>query len=103
MQQSIFDEPFVDLIAINEAAAIAKVSSATIRNWIKAGLLTLESKGLVSHHSLAAFVAGQTGAKKLTGRANKSQKDAHDHDVVSGDFFNRLRGSTLGATELSVL
>jgi site-specific DNA-methyltransferase (adenine-specific) len=101
MQQSFFDEPVADLISIDEAAENAKVSSATIRNWIKTGVLTLESKGLISRDSVVALLEGRTGPKKLTQRANKSQKDVHDHDSLSYDFMKLLSGSTINAAELS--
>lgn len=54
------NDPMVNLISIDDAAISAKVSTATIKNWV--------------------------GPKRLTGRANKSQKDSHDHGAPAADF-----------------
>jgi site-specific DNA-methyltransferase (adenine-specific) len=86
MQQTLFNEPIVNLISIDEAATSAKVSTATIRNWVKTGYLKIENKGFVRSDVLANFLDGRSGSKKLTGRANKSQKDFHDHEMLSADF-----------------
>lgn len=83
MQQPLFDEPMVNLISVDEAAISAKVSTATIRNWVKIGYLKIEKKGFIRNDVLTSFLDGRSGSKKLTGRANKSKKDFHDHEALS--------------------
>lgn len=101
MQRSFFDEPIFDLISIDEAAISAKVSTATIRNWIKTGYLNIESKGFVGRDALTNFLDGLEGAKKLTGRANKSRKDSHDHEMLATDFTKLLSDPNLDLLALS--
>lgn len=101
MQQLMFYEDFVNFISIDEAAASAKVSSATIRNWIKAKHLKIEKKGFIVRESLETFLSGREGSKKLTGRANKSQKDSHDHEILSSEFIKQLDGVDLDFFALS--
>lgn len=70
-------------LSVEEAAGIAGVSAATIRNWGKTGYLTQIGRGLISKDSLAHFMHAVAGTSKLTARANKSMKDTHDHARVS--------------------
>ena len=101
MQQSLFATNPVELVSIDEAASTARVSSATIRNWIKTGCLALEKKGHIDRRALASFLDGRSGARKLTIRANKSQKDGHDHGQLSSDIFGKLLNPNANLVQLS--
>lgn len=99
MQTNIFGEIELHGLTIDQAAKTANVSSATIRNWIKTGYLTLSGKGMVSQESLETFMSNVAGKEKLNSRANKSLKDDHDHIEVS-EKINLLvakhRGESIG-------
>jgi len=77
-------------ISINEAALYVGVSTATIRNWIKTGYLQKVGKNYVSIESLEKFRKEVVGKDKLNKRANKSQKDSHDHNRVAESFLKKL-------------
>lgn len=99
MQTNIFGEIELQGLTIDQAAKTANVSSATIRNWIKTGYLTLSGKGLVSQKSLETFMANVAGKEKLNSRANKSLKDEHDHKEVSeklNTLVRKHRGESIG-------
>jgi site-specific DNA-methyltransferase (adenine-specific) len=101
MQQSLFETNPVELVSIDEAAATARVSSATIRNWVKTGYLPLEKKGHIDRQALTVFLDGRSGATKLTTRANKSQKDRHDHPQLSSAFIEKIIDPNANLTQLS--
>ena len=101
MQQSLFEEEIIELVSIDEAAATARVSSATIRNWVKTGYLVLEKKGCIDHRALTLFLESRSGARKLTIRANKSQKDFHDHGQLSSDLLAKLNDRNVDSAQLS--
>ena len=65
-------------ITMTEVAALFQVSSSTIHNWIKEGLLTLDEERHVTAKSLREFQKQHAGKHKLHARANKLQKDKHD-------------------------
>ncbi|UOQ99592.1 N-6 DNA methylase [Hymenobacter sp. 5317J-9] len=99
MQTNIFGEAVQLGLTIEQAAKTANVSSATIRNWIKTGYLIPLSKGVVSQDSLKAFMSDVAGKEKLTARANKLMKDAHDHNDVSekvNSLFQSYTGESIG-------
>jgi site-specific DNA-methyltransferase (adenine-specific) len=99
MQTNIFGEVELHGLTIEQAAKTAKVSSATIRNWIKTGYLTQSGKGLVSQESLESFMSNVAGKEKLNSRANKLLKDEHDHNEVSENInllVTRYRGENIG-------
>lgn len=83
MQTNIFGEDEALSLTIEQAAKIANVSTATIRNWIKTGYLIQSNKGLISQDSLNKFMSEVAGKEKLNARANKLQKDEHNHIEVS--------------------
>lgn len=83
MKNKTFGEPDLYEQTISQAAKIANVSNATIRNWIKTGHLVASSKGLVSQKSLEKFMSEIAGKKKLNSRANKLLKDKHNNEEVS--------------------
>ncbi len=66
-------------ISLIDAANIANVSVATIRNWIKAGYLSKTGKGVIAAESLDKFLKEVAGNEKLKSRANKLNKDKHNH------------------------
>lgn len=77
MQVNLFGEEELSVLRIEEAAKVANVSIATIRNWIKTGYLRQIQKGFVSASSFNDFMSNFVGVEKLTSRANKSFKDFH--------------------------
>ena len=92
-QTSLFDINSQDSLSIEECAKSLAVSEATIRNWIKTGYLTLQSKGQVSQDSLMQFNRDVLGKEKLHQRANKSQKDSHNHQLISANFLAKAQSS----------
>lgn len=68
------DECVVERIRISDAAVALSVSDATIRNWIKTGLLDSPVRGYVSTKSLELVKQNLVGRSKLVSRANKSGK-----------------------------
>lgn len=101
MQQSLFDMNPVELVSIDDAASMAGVSAATIRNWVNTGYLALERKGQIDRQSLTIFLGNHFGARKLTTRANKSQKDCHDHGQLTSDFSVKLNNPNANLAQLS--
>jgi site-specific DNA-methyltransferase (adenine-specific) len=84
MQQSnLFGELETDGLTIEQASKNARVSTATIRNWIKTGYLKISSKGIITKESLDYFMSNIAGKEKLTMRANKLQKDSHNQERIS--------------------
>lgn len=99
MQTNIFGETEIYGITIEQAAKIANVSTATIRNWIKTGYLTQSGKGVVSQESLEKFISEVAGKEKLNSRANKLLKDEHDHKEVSNkvtELIRKFKGEKIG-------
>ncbi|MDW8295883.1 MAG: N-6 DNA methylase [Raineya sp.] len=86
MQINLFGE-VVDneAISVEKAAEIAKVSVATIRNWIKTGYLTQIAPKLISYTSFATFMNEVVSVQKLNKRANKLHKK-HFFDSFSQEF-----------------
>lgn len=84
MQQSnLFGKLEAYGLTIEQASKNANVSTATIRNWIKTGYLETSSKGIITQESLDNFISNIVGKEKLTTRANKLQKDHHNHEKLS--------------------
>ena len=69
-------------MSIAEAAKLFHVSSSTIANWIKEGLLTLDANRCVTKASLSRFQKVYAGKTKLQSRANKLLKDPCDAALV---------------------
>ena len=84
----LFGNAEIDGIPIDTTAMQLGVSSATIRNWLKTGYLRPAGKGKIDQESLRSFERQYAGRKKLTSRANKSQKDTLDHSLVSTRFIH---------------
>lgn len=99
MKRNIFSEIETDGLTIEQAAKIANVSIATIRNWIKAGYLLQSAKGIISLESFKTFMSEIVGKEKLNARANKLFKNNHNHREVTDkiDFFlKKYKGEQIG-------
>ena len=84
------DETTIGNIRISDAAIALSVSSATIRNWIKIGLLESDTRGFVSCKSLKSVKETLIGDSKLISRANKSQKNKGDSQLSRIAIMNDL-------------
>ena len=91
MQTDLFGEIEMNGISIEQAAKTANVSTATIRNWVKTKYLTTYGKGLITQDSLGNFMTNVAGKEKLHSRANKLQKDEHNHEVVTTNICNLIQ------------
>ena len=65
-------------LSMTEAAELFHVSSSTIHNWVKEGLLTFDEERRVTLDSIRRFQLQLAGKHKLQARANKLLKDEHD-------------------------
>lgn len=91
MQTDLFGEIEMNGISVEQAAKTANVSTATIRNWVKTKYLTTYGKGLITQDSLDNFMTNVAGKEKLNSRANKLQKDEHNHEVVTNNICNLIQ------------
>lgn len=99
-QQAINFNGEEQFISIEEAAKSINVSSASIRNWIKTGYLSLDRKNMVSVASLESFKDNVAGSDKLVSRANKSLKDNHDHSDLSESFNTLIKNKDIDSSKL---
>jgi site-specific DNA-methyltransferase (adenine-specific) len=76
---------------MSEVAELFHVSSSTIHNWIKEGLLMLDEERHVTAESLREFQSQHAGKHKLHARANKLLKDEHDVAEVGRTIQAELR------------
>lgn len=90
MQENIFGVVEPEALTIEEAAKDLGVSIATVRNWIKTGYLISSQRGKITIDSLLRLKSETIGSEKLHARANKLQKDSHDHDAVTNFLNNKL-------------
>ncbi|MEY4925599.1 MAG: Modification methylase VspI, partial [Bacteroidota bacterium] len=88
-------------ISMQEAAKIVGVSAATIRNWIKTGYLVSLHKGRITKDSLDSFMAETMGKEKLNSRANKREKDRHNHTALTWDTGQKVRLTTENGDDLA--
>ena len=79
-----------ETISIFEASKMLNVSTASIRNWIKAGYLTPHNSTSILRASLEHFKHNIIGKEKLNQRANKQYVDAHNHFDLTAKFFNEI-------------
>ena len=96
---------FTDTIihtSISEASIQLNVSVATIRNWIKEGLLESKSKGYILQSSIDNFIKDYIGTHKLNSRANKQQKNTHDHLQLTSEIAVAISSNYEG-NELSIM
>ena len=80
---------------IAETAEFFSVSTATIRNWVKTGYLSLIGKGKIDKQSVFEFKANKLGKEKLTSRANKSQKDSHNHQELTKFIIQEIESNNI--------
>lgn len=90
---TLFGEVEPQIISIAESARRSGVSTATIRNWIKTGYLTLSGRGQITVESLTRFQANIAGTEKLNQRANKSLKDTHNHGEIEKRFLRQIESN----------
>ena len=86
-QVDLFGEVETAGVSINESARRLRVSSATVRNWLKTGYLKSAGLGQITETSLDHFQDQVVGTEKLNQRANKSSKDSHDHEALAIRFL----------------
>ena len=94
MQYNIFGEVEREFLNTNRAAILMGVSTATIHNWVKTGYLQTSNNGWVSRDSVNLFIENFLGKEKLNARANKLQKDEHNHQSLSENFLKKLHSAT---------
>ncbi len=92
---------------MTEVAALFQVSSSTIHNWIKEGLLALDGERHVTAESLLEFQSQHAGKHKLHARANKLQKDKHDAievgRAIQAELLSDVFDDTIGMRYQSML
>lgn len=95
------EDSITENIRVSDAAAILSVSDATIRNWVKTGLLESPTSGYVSVKSLDLARENLIGKSKLTSRANKSAKSqekyGQDEFIINREFNSDTWDDTTGA------
>ena len=96
-----FQEDTNTSFSVEEVAESMNVSTASVRNWIKTGYLELARKNRISQSSVNAFRSNVAGNEKLTGRANKSLKDSHDHDQLTSQFQKLLNDDSVNGISLA--
>ena len=74
-------EAIKENIRIADAAIDLSVSGATIRNWIKTGLLESTARGYISKQSLEFVKDNLIGNSKLIARSNKSRKSTKSYEL----------------------
>jgi|SRR5690554_309279 len=75
---------------ISEVALEFDVSEATVRNWIKTNLLSLSENKEITQDSVNYLKENVVGKKKLLSRANKQQKDSHNHILLSSEIQQKI-------------
>ena len=75
---------------LNEVAELFHVAPVTVVNWVREGLLGLDSERLVTEDSLRKFKKRYAGKVKLQARANKQLKDGHDDGEVEKNIQDAL-------------
>lgn len=96
---SLFDDVIdTEHILITDAAKDLSISSATIRNWVKTGLLEASDHGCISRKSLNALKIKLATGTKLSSRANKSRKCEHNYEEVSQLIIEALANSLFNET-----
>jgi len=96
-QISLFQQDQDKSISVSSAATLLGVSTATIRNWIKAGYLESCVGGLTKA-SLENVESTTVGIEKLVSRANKGYGNADiDVDAIQHRFLESCRSEEDGA------
>ena len=99
-QTDLFGEITEELLSIEDVASMLDVSSASVRNWVKTKYLTNYHDNLITKESFEKFQKTVVGSEKLTLRANKSQKDLHDHKKVERQIRGLLSDDLFDPEEL---
>jgi len=81
-------------LTIKETAKLIGVSDATIHNWVKTGYLKTQMNGWISQESVNEFIEKFAGKEKLNARANKLQKDEHNHKLLCEQIEKELNSKT---------
>lgn len=102
-QSGLFTNDQIEAVSLAEAAALLKVSLASVRNWIKTGYLQAHTKQAVTLASLLHFKHEVLGTEKLMQRANKSRKDAHDHGSLQAQIRSSIKTAAVTPDRLSDL
>ena len=89
-QKTLFGDIESPALSISEAAEQIAVSTATIRNWIKTGLIGAAGTSRVDLGSFESFQKDMTVNGKLSTRANKLHKSPHNHLEISEKIFHGL-------------
>lgn len=90
LPQLNLDLPPSTTMTIDEVAFDLRVSSASVRNWVKTGYLEADKGKHISISSFEAFKISVVGTEKLTKRANKSKLDTHDHDALQAKILTHI-------------
>lgn len=91
MQPSLFEtDEKPDKISISEAAELASVSIATIRNWIKTGYLQKTGKNYINRASFLVFMQQIAGKEKLISRANKLHKNTFSNINLQNILYQKI-------------
>ena len=93
MQHDLFLDNSLDVdltISFDEIIQDLNISTATIRNWIKAKYLNQIKKGHVSLESYNKFKKDIVGIEKLNKRANKLYVDKVDIDNTKNYFLKKI-------------
>lgn len=101
-QETLFGNLDDTDVSITEAAEVLGVSTASIRNWIKTGYLKKAGRGRIQKKTLETFNRDIAGQEKLTARANKSQRDSHNHSLTTSQFEQILRDVSRSPHDLGV-
>jgi site-specific DNA-methyltransferase (adenine-specific) len=88
--QEMRDETEHD-VTTKKAAMILGVSPTTIHNWVKTGYLQIQPNRLINQNSIQSFLKNIAGKEKLHARANKLQKNSHDHKLLCKKIDENLR------------
>lgn len=80
VQRTLWEED-EDVVAFKEAAKRLSVSVATIRNWVKSGILSTKNSNEITVASINSFLLNIGGISKLNSRANKLQKREYINDL----------------------
>lgn len=90
----LFDDAIdIDSVLISDAARDLAISTATVRNWIKTGLLESSNRGCVSRKSLDSLKKNLEQGDRLSSRANKSKKGEQNYSEVSASIQNKLESN----------
>ncbi|WP_052910986.1 TaqI-like C-terminal specificity domain-containing protein [Riemerella anatipestifer] len=96
MQTNIFGEKEPEKLSIEQVAKMACISTATVRNWIKAGYLIQREKGLITKDSFNLCMSNIVGNRKLNSRANKLHKNDKVNTKGIDWLMNGFEGERIG-------